>query len=536
MITYIYKHICRALAIAGLSVILVSCSENGPGKKPSMSWPEVAEGVVRYSDGAPASGVVISDGHNCTATDKNGKYSLNLHVSARYVSCSLPSDAQIETGGAYGLPMFFVKILPGAKFDFTLKRCDVQKKFRLLALGDPQVGSESEVSRFATETIADVQSYIESKNGDMPSFAMTMGDMVANKWTLFPKVFSAMNITKTGIPVFQTIGNHDHEYPTSSDAAASVTYENYAGPLMYSFNRGDCHILSMDDVIHTAQNASDYDDGFLEWQYEWAKQDLSYVDPSKTVILCIHIPFRDGFSNGFFKGSGYRKEMLELLGRFDKAIIIAGHTHNVLNKGVNKGSSWTLTGNGKKIDEYIVGTACGAWWKGTICTDGAPNGYAVFEFYGTKLVNQIYKGVRCDEDFQMRVYRAWEFPAYTSSEAGMTLKWGLKSEAGRGVINAWNADASWTFEVYENGVATGKAVAFDAELRDMWAKNYFYKTLLIKSTNGYPSSSAHMYSFNITDVTTDDIKIVARDGYGNTFTCQGYTKPNDTSCANYLNK
>jgi len=521
------------LAIAGISLIIISCSEKSSGSDTPMSWPTVAEGTVRYNDGAVASEVVISDGHNCVATDKNGKFSLQLHESARYVYCSLPSDAIIETGGTYGLPLFYVKILPGAKFDFTLKRCKVEKKFRLLAIGDPQVGSEAEASRFSTETIADINAYISSKNGDMQSYAISMGDIVANKWTLFPKVFSAMNVSKTGIPVFQTIGNHDHEYPADSDSESSVTYENYVGPIMYSFNRGDCHIISMDDVIHTGQNASDYDDGFLEWQYEWAKQDLSFVNQSKTVILCVHISFRDGFSNDFFKGSGYRKEMLELLSHFDKAIIIAGHTHNVLNKAVNKDSSWELISNGKKIDEYIVGTTCGAWWKGTICTDGAPNGYAVFEFDGTQLTNQIYKGVRCDENFQMRVYRAWEFPSYTSTGAGITLKWGLKSQAGKGVINAWNADSSWTFEVYENGVATGNPVTFEAELRDMWAKNYFYKTLILKSTNGYPSTSAHMYCFNITDVTSNDIKIVARDSYGHTFTCQGYTSPDDSSCANY---
>lgn len=519
--------------VAAVVLIIISCAKKETETITYKTRPVVAEGRVSYSDGKPASNVVISDGHNCTATDKDGKYTLNLHKNARYVSCSIPADASVEAGGSYGLPLFFVKILPGAEFDFTLKRCEVEKKFRLIALGDPQVKTEAEVSRYSAETIADLKTYIETKKADMPSYAITLGDMVANNWDLFPKVFASMNISRAGIPVFQTIGNHDHEYPSDSDATASITYENYAGPVMYSFNRGNCHIISMDDVIHTGKNASDYDGGFLDWQYEWAKQDLSYVESSNTVILCIHIPFRDGFENEFFKGSGYRSEMLELLGRFNKAIVIAGHTHNVLNKAVNKSTAWDLSIKGKKIDEYIVGASCGAWWKGTICTDGAPNGYGVFEFDGTELTNQLYKGVRFDEGFQMRVYRAWEFPSFTSLNAGLTLKWGLKNEAGKAVINAWNADDSWTFEVYEKGALTGNAVAFDKELRDMWAKNYFYNTLDLKSTNGYPSSSSHMYSFNVTDVKSDDIKIVAKDRYGHTFTCNGYTKPDDKSCENY---
>ena len=55
-------------------------------------------------------------------------------------------------------------------------------------------------------------------------------------------------------------------------------------------------------------------------------------------------------------------------------------------------------GRFEKDPQYILGTSCGAWWHGTVCTDGAPNGYGVFEYDGTSLTNMIYKPTRYDRD------------------------------------------------------------------------------------------------------------------------------------------
>ena len=87
----------------------------------------------------------------------------------------------------------------------------------------------------------------------------------------------------------------------------------------------------------------------------------------------------------------------ELLAQFDRAWIFSAHTHN------NK-TNYTHAVGSKKIREYILGTSCGAWWHGTVCTDGAPNGYGVFEYDGTSLTNMIYKPTRYDETFQIRLY------------------------------------------------------------------------------------------------------------------------------------
>ena len=160
-----------------------------------------------------------------------------------------------------------------------------------------------------------------------------------------------------------------------TDLSAQRRYEASFGPVNYSFTRGDVHFVSMDDIIHKATGSDAYTSGFLDWQFEWLKQDLSYVPRTCAVVLCVHIPFRGGFNGA---GETYFDEVLELLAQFDRAWIFSAHTHN------NK-TNYTHTVGSKKIREYILGTSCGAWWHGTVCTDGAPNGYGVFEYDGTSL-------------------------------------------------------------------------------------------------------------------------------------------------------
>ena len=542
------KNIEKILCATALLAALFSCSkDNTTGSDPVVSKTE-ADGKILFDDGTPAAGVVVSDGYTCTATAQDGTYSLKLNTSAAFVSYSIPANAAVETGGTYGLPVFYKKISSASDFNFTLKKQAVESKFRMIAIGDPQVTSSSDIARYKNETMADLKSYVESKGGDMPTYAITLGDIVGNKWDLYPTMFPTMNVTQTGgVPVFQTIGNHDHQFPFTGSSlevnnlTAQRKFEGFAGPVNYSFNRGDVHFVSMDDVRHTAKASADYDGGFLDWQYEWLKQDLSYVDKTKTVILCVHIPWREAFTTDFYTTDkypeeGFYQEILDLLGEYADCAIYAGHTHNNVNCSFDDSSNKHKDKNGKYIPEYIVGTACGAWWKGTICTDGAPNGYGVFEYEDAKLVNQIYKATRYDEGFQMRIYRATDFPELTAntSDGVKTYKWGLKTEEGRAMVNVWNVNEDWTFEVYENGVLQTNTIIFkQTAYRDMWAKYYFYSDLMLKSTSGYPKASYHMAYYNINDKNTDDIKVVAHDGYGHTFTQSGYTTRLDRSCASY---
>jgi len=167
----------------------------------------------------------------------------------------------------------------------------------------------------------------------VPCYGITLGDHVNNKWTLFTNMVVALQPEQTGVPVFATIGNHDHEFPTADEKAARAKYESYFGPVDYSFNRGDVHVVSMDNVIHSCKASADYEGGFTAAQYAWLKQDLSFVPKDKMVILCVHIPFRGGWgtNSAHADADKYYDEVLDLLSQYEYAAIMSAHTHSNIN-------------------------------------------------------------------------------------------------------------------------------------------------------------------------------------------------------------
>lgn len=344
-----------------LLALFAGClSDSGEGDAPGGGSGDLY-GYVRDASGSAIEGVVVSDGYTCTVTGADGRYAMQRHPNAYYVYYSTPADCKVEVDPSTGLPLFYQKIRKSQpQYDFTLTRQAEETKFRMLAIGDPQVTTTAQVYRFETETVADINSYVAAQTDGLPTYAITLGDIVGNKWELYPDMVKAMARSKTSVPVFQTIGNHDHEFPQVTDLSAQRRYEASFGPVNYSFTRGDVHFVSMDDIIHKATGSDAYTSGFLDWQFEWLKQDLSYVPRTCAVVLCVHIPFRGGFNGA---GETYFDEVLELLAQFDRAWIFSAHTHN------NK-TNYTHAVGSKKIREYILGTSCGAWWHGTVCTDG----------------------------------------------------------------------------------------------------------------------------------------------------------------------
>ena len=496
--------------IAGilLLALFAGCSsDSGEGDAPGGGSGDLY-GYVRDASGSAIEGVVVSDGYTCTVTGADGRYAMQRHPNAYYVYYSTPADCKVEVDPSTGLPLFYQKIRKSQpQYDFTLTRQAEETKFRMLAIGDPQVTTTAQVYRFETETVADINSYVAAQTDGLPTYAITLGDIVGNKWELYPDMVKAMARSKTSVPVFQTIGNHDHEFPQVTDLSAQRRYEASFGPVNYSFTRGDVHFVSMDDIIHKATGSDAYTSGFLDWQFEWLKQDLSYVPRTCAVVLCVHIPFRGGFNGA---GETYFDEVLELLAQFDRAWIFSAHTHN------NK-TNYTHAVGSKRIREYILGTSCGAWWHGTVCTDGAPNGYGVFEYDGTSLTNMIYKPTRYDETFQIRLYNGED--VFTGGTA-KSWKFDLQQPKNRLMANVWNADDTWTIEVYENGVKTGDMAK--KSMIDPWSSAYFCGFCGLKES--YASKNDHIFYYTVKSPGAA-LRVVARDGYGNVFEQTEITTP-----------
>ncbi|MBQ7855884.1 MAG: calcineurin-like phosphoesterase C-terminal domain-containing protein [Alistipes sp.] len=447
--------------------------------------------------------IVVSDGFNCVQTDENGVYQLVGHEFASMVFLSTPAEYKVPVGGD-NHPAFYKRLLysnePPYRNDFKLELLPggKQSRFTMLALADPQVYDNPDVQRFINETLPDVEAFAE---GAENPYAITLGDITGRNisvyWTQMKQAMARRNIV-----FFQCMGNHDHL--NEKDHKVATTYwksiENfnkYFGPQNYSFDRGDVHFVVIDNIMHgeKAENGGtqEYASGLYDWGWEWLLQDLSFVPKNKMVVLCCHIPFRDG-GGGNHHDKYYRQAILEKLSEYKEAHLLIGHTHSMRN--------YIHKVNGKTIHEHIHGAVCGAMWHGTFNVDGTPNGYGVYEFDGTTLTNYWYKGTECNREFQMRLYdggQVFYSPLINQIKTekpnyfGTPCTWNLP---GYVVANIWNIEhGDWEVTLWQNDKKVCDMTKFSAR---EWYTNYWFSEVFC-SNGSYIGNSAHLYKGKLAD-------------------------------------
>jgi hypothetical protein len=543
-----------ALCAVAAMLFTVSCTDDGPGspanppgwKPPGgngggdggdnrtdvINGTDIAEGMTLcglVSDAATGNGipgVVVSDGFSCTQTDTNGVYQMKKDSRATTVFYSTPSGYEVSRSAVNGLPDFYRDIDIWARVfrqDFKLKVLTGGKesKFTLFCLADPQSYEEVDTGRFKAETMVDV----EAEAPKYPNvYAITLGDITDNNRT---KVWQAMKeaMSKSDVAFFQTMGNHDHLNESNPSLATDYwksieNFRKFFGPHNYSFDRGDVHIVAMDNALHGEKeivNSAEYAAGFYDWQFEWLRQDLSYVPKDKMVILCTHIPFRSG-SAGNHSNARYRKKTLELLAQFKEAHLMVGHTHYTANH--------IHTVNGKSIHEHIQSSVCGQFWHSTFSTDGTPNGYGIYEIDGAHIADWHYKAVGRESGFQARVYDADQ----TFFHPQMNVN-GLQSvrdkyapyrfagdpgsddlPAGSIIINVWNVDDNTKVSLWQNGSKVENLRPFTGR-RDLWAAYWFYQVYGC-SWSSIPECE-HLYSAQIDKNNPFEVRV--EDGRGNVY-------------------
>ncbi|MBQ0025221.1 MAG: calcineurin-like phosphoesterase C-terminal domain-containing protein [Bacteroidales bacterium] len=501
-------------------------------------------GTVLYDDGAPAAGVAVSDGFRVAVTDSEGHYSMAVCPDSRYIFVSCPADAVISKNES-GIPDFYRDYTASQSvYDFTLKRCAKEKVFSLFAMADPQAHGMKvdgqdvlQTVRFRTESVPAVNRRIAGST--VPCYGVMLGDIVYSEDERNSTVdmpYMRESVKMIGMPVFQVMGNHDYTYcftdcPLKEDdahstinlQAQSAFAENF-GPIDFSFNRGDAHIVCMKDIIfEDPSDATHYHGGFTTSQYMWLKADLAAVPVEKMVILCVHIPLTDFCT----KENTYGPQVVELLKQYPNVHILSGHMHymkNITEKESPVG-----------IYEHIHAALCGQWWWSNLNGDGSPNGYSVYTFSGNRLSDSYYVGVNegmDDRSYQMRLYRGNEltggdFEKFSWNVADNTL-----------IANVFNADANWVLNVYEDGVLSGTmarvpfsnvrvpyvegqvTLAPEGSSKDWWTIGYHTGVLGWSHVMGgrYQCNGFHLYEYELKNPLAS-VKVEAIDPFGNRYEC-----------------
>lgn len=448
---------------------------------PSVTF--TVSGKVATPENIGVSNVVVSDGYNVTTTNINGQYSLNSNNLAKHVFISIPSDYKVPHEG--NIPRFY-KAIKGTTsnitVNFTLTKQEIDQHLVLTVMADPQAQIAADMKRFSAEATPHIEWLKNTYPPDVTFIGMTAGDLLWDAPAMYPDYVKAFQ--KLSFPFYQVIGNHDHdEKTTGNDYAASHIYESYFGPTYYSFNRGECHFVALDNIIYnTRQN---YKEEITQEQLDWLQQDLSYVDKNKLVVVVMHVP---AYKRGGSIGVTNLGKLINILNGY-KVVFISGHTHRMNKTVINK-----------DMVEYTLSATMGDSWAGDVNVDGCPNGYGVFEISGNKLVNHYYMSTNRSRDYQMRVYPVGTVTALSNSI----------------VANVWNYVPGWKVEVYENGVFKGnmiKTTGYDPVAYDF----YIGSSKPVRKPGSEPATTPTLFYYTPTDPSAE-LKVLVTDDFGNIYT------------------
>ncbi|OFX29525.1 MAG: hypothetical protein A2W90_22995 [Bacteroidetes bacterium GWF2_42_66] len=409
--------------------LLLSCKKeddpDNPGTDPVVI---TYEGKV-LCDQKGIEGVVVTDGYACTVTDANGFYSLEYNSTATNIYISSPAGYTVPVENS--VPKFWVRlksISDKKNINFNLTKLSVSDtKHYFIAVGDPQVRNSAELDEL--KPILDYMVQDISTSGLNPVHLMVAGDIVFNTPNMHDQ--SKTYFSRVKQPVYYSIGNHDHVFDKTQtpsvnyDRTADSVYVRHYGPTYYSFNKGSVHYMVLDNIYFKGGADAEYTTQLTTTQLNWVKKDLSYVTKDKTLVLLFHSPTDSPYSSSLIGNSG---DLYALLTGYAGVHIICGHTHY----------NYVVT-DYPGITEHIVGAACGGWWEGPVCPDGAPLGYKIFEVDGTNVKWTYRSYVNPNEHFSV-------FKPGTRNA--------LLPPADELLVNVWDWDKNWTVSWSADGGAT----------------------------------------------------------------------------------
>lgn len=379
--------------------------------------------------GRGVGGVAVTDGKNTVRTDTRGNYTLSTHDEAEFVYISIPSGYEIPT--ASGSARFFEKIdRRRQKYDFALTpQSSPSGRHRLVLIADPQVYFDNEIDSVRRAAAA----LKRLADDGVPTCTVVCGDIVGDinhRPLFFEPVRDAL--AESGLPTFYVVGNHDTDVSARTNALAKKTFKSIYGPTYYSFDRGECHVVILDDVFFTGYGYLHV--GYLpEEQLRWLENDLKHVRPGKPVLVCMHIPTWSRAANRHaWREEEYNKILLnrsalyEILKPYNAHLLTAHEHYNENYKPA------------PHITEHVHAPLSTNFWQTPQSSDGIPAGYGIYEIEGDR-VSWYYQTVDYPRERQFTAYAVGEDARKPRSVTA----------------NVWNYSTDWKVEWSENGLDKG---------------------------------------------------------------------------------
>lgn len=495
-------------------------------------------GRVVDIDGNPIKGVSVSDGVLTSQTNDEGVYYLRSKKAIGYVFITPPKGYKPALKGA--IPQFF-RFLQAQPYEyemcsFVLEK-QTQDKVRVIVYTDPHIANRTDdVSQFTNAFKADLRNEKSRAESDGATLYMIgLGDLAWDEYwyvNKFAPADYAKLISDIGIPIYNIPGNHDNDPEIPDDFRATEKFRKAIGPTYYSVDLGDVHYILMDNTLFrnsgagpSKYNVQDYSEGLTEDQFTWLANDIKYVDPSKRIVLGMHIQYtgRPKVGGGFsYAMPADQRQRIEGILGGRELTIISGHTHITYTNKISD-----------KITEYNVGAVCGGWWwtgkysshQCNMCQDGAHSCYRVFDYQGGTAYTTYYKPIARSKDYVFRAYdlnnclitRAKYCPKGTSISDDTFKQYANGYDTPRDdnaiLINVFPWSKEWKVEAFEGSrkIELSQVEAYDPLYTVLFNMKRFNSN---SSSMTFPAVKiAHMFTGTCISATSS-VDIVVTDEFG----------------------
>lgn len=358
--------------------------------------------------------VLVSNGIDVVLTDQNGLYQIEAPENS-VIFVIKPSGYEFPVS-ENNIPQFYYLHYPNGspklhfegvqktgplpkQINFALISASETDTFKAIFFGDTQPYSLTDIDYLSRDVIP------ELIGKDDYIFASVLGDIVGDNLSFFSPLTEAMALLEK--PVYYVQGNHDMNYDVTDDRLASETYKAVFGPKNYAFNYGQVHFVVLDNIIYSGDTITkDYNEGFDEESVTFLKNDLSFVNKDKLIVLMMHAPF---INENTQSGITNLDKILAELNKFPYTFSISGHNHTISQHLISDTYSWTQS---KPHHHFNAGAACGDWWQGMLdeeglpdatMRDGSPNGYTIVTFSGNTYIFD-YKAARQPIGHQLNIF------------------------------------------------------------------------------------------------------------------------------------
>lgn len=448
-------------------------------------------GVVEC-DGKPVEGVAVSDGYTIVLTDRKGQYCFRSAKRNGNVFITIPSGYEAVRDGNDVVPQFWAELCcdidSTERHDFALKAVDNDRHV-IVAVADIHIANHhNDMSNFRDIFIPKLNKELEKyHNAGIPAYTFCLGDSTHDLYWYdylydIGDFRSTLEEIRYPTPLFNTLGNHDHDGATpcdeNTDFNAAAKYRKAFGPTYYSVNIGKIHYIMLDNMKYVNTPGGKIAKGIVGTrncktelsaeQLEWLKKDLELVtDKNTPIVIGVHSPiyrYRNGMdgeiNNALSEPGG--SLLTDLLQPFPNVHVISGHAHRNRTTYGRDDSSKPEIAN--IIEHNIVAVSGSLWYSSgfggpMLGSLGEPAGCKIFTIDNTR-IEWYFSPTQLPSSEQFRCFDMNTVREYFKNNGEVRVfidhfpertdyaGWDTDNSV---MINVWDWANDWKIKVTENG-------------------------------------------------------------------------------------